>query len=533
MHAQTRFAAFRQAVAVLRRRLPLIVACVVAVPAVAFAVSKAQTPVHEGSATVLVTFKDPSADVRGNVDGVFNRDDAQRFAVTQASLARTPELAGRVVRRLPGRRTAQEFLDSSSALPRPGTDLIDFTVRDEKASRARRAAAIYAKQFIAYRGRLERGSLRAALRDVDRRRAGLRSRGRTRSQRYQRLTARSRTLRSLAALPAANAFFVSSADATHQLEPRTVRNVAFGLALGLVLAFGLVLLREAFDTRPRNGLEIADALAIPLLGRLPTPARRRGNDGKPEVLKAPDGHDAEAFRTLRASLAVATAQAPAQTLLVVSGVQGEGKTTTVANLAATMARAGQRVVVVDLDLRNPGLARTFGLNGPGLADVALGTAELEEALAQVRLRYGGGKNRQDLEELGNGRLEVLTAGTPVSDPGELVGTERLGEILTALRLRADVVVIDCPPWLQVGDGLLLSARADALLVVARIGTVRREALAELRKLLEASRARALGVVLTGAEHEDRVGYSHGYYLLADEPWAGQDASRGAVGSPQP
>jgi capsular exopolysaccharide synthesis family protein len=531
MQSQTRFAAFRHALSMLRRRLPLIAACVVVIPAVAFVVSQRQTPVHEGSSTVLVTFKDPAQDVRGNVDGVFNRDDAQRFAVTQASLARTPELAARVVRRLRPSRTPQEFLDASSAAPRPGTDLIDFKVRDERPSRARRASAVYAREFIAHRGRLERASLQRAVRDLDGRRAALARRGRRGSQRYARLTARARTLRALAAVPAANAYFVSTARTTAQLEPRTVRNVALGLALGLVLAIGLVLLREALDTRPRNGLEIADALGVPLLGRLATPGRQRGNEVRPEVLRAPDGRPAEAFRTLRASLALATAETPAKSILVVSALEGEGKTTTAANLAATMARAGQRVIVVDLDLRNPGLGRTFGVRGPGVADVALGTIGLDEALVAVKLRHGS-KGRQDMEELGGGRLEVLAAGSPQPDPGDLVGTERLGGILATLRDRADVVVVDCPPWLQVGDGLLLSARVDALLVVARIGVVRRETLGELRKLLEASRARALGVVLTGAEDEDRVGYSSGYYLLADESWSRPDSPRGAVGSPQ-
>jgi Mrp family chromosome partitioning ATPase len=130
-------------------------------------------------------------------------------------------------------------------------------------------------------------------------------------------------------------------------------------------------------------------------------------------------------------------------------------------------------------------------------------------------------------------LEVLGAGALPPDPGDVVGTAAVAGVLDALRERADVVLVDSPPLLRVGDALQLSTRVDAMLVVARVGRLEEEALAELRKLLDSAHVPALGVVLTGADAEDHTAPTYGYYLLNDESWAGNtDASRGAVASPR-
>jgi capsular exopolysaccharide synthesis family protein len=229
---------------------------------------------------------------------------------------------------------------------------------------------------------------------------------------------------------------------------------------------------------------------------------------------------------LRAGFLLATRDGSARAILVGSALAGEGKTTTTANLAAALAAAGRHVVAVDLDLRRPGLGAMLGPLDCGIADVVSGRVTLEEALHPVELRKGSAA------ELGGGRLEVLGAGTPPPDPGDFVGTAAVADILAALRERADVVLVDSPPLLQVGDGLQLSTRVDAMLVVARVGRLEREAMLELRKLLDAAQVPALGIVLTGADAEDHTAPTYGYYLLPDEPWARGDATRGAVPSPR-
>jgi non-specific protein-tyrosine kinase len=213
-----------------------------------------------------------------------------------------------------------------------------------------------------------------------------------------------------------------------------------------------------------------------------------------------------------------------RTIMVTSALEREGKSTTVANLAVAFARAGKRVALVDLDLRRPVLARFFGLKGPGLTNVALGHAPLEEALTQIviadppplRRRAapagGGNGNGNRTGEL-SGLLEVLPSGPIPPDPGEFVSSPALGVTLQALRERCDVVLVDAPQSLRVGDAIALSSRVDGIVVVARSKALRRQTLAELNRQLATMGAPALGLVVTGEAEGDgyAVGFESGGY----------------------
>jgi capsular exopolysaccharide synthesis family protein len=525
MPGQTRATAFRQALAVLRRRLPVMLACAVIVPVVAYVVSHRQQPRFAGTASVLTSFKQPATDAGLSSDVVFNRDDAQRFATTQAAIARTPALVQKVLATLGRRETVDAFLERSRVVPQPNTDLLAFTVQDDTPVRARRAAATYGRKFVAFRAQLERTAMRRAIADV---RAQLRSlHGRGHAAERRTLRAREQQLRTRAALPAAGTSYLSTAADAPKVAPRTKRDVLLGAALGVLLAIGVALLREAIDTRVRRGREISEALGLPVLGRLPKPSRRARGCSGPVVLQAPDTADAEAVRMVRAGFLLATRDGASRSILVGSALAGEGKTTTTANLAAALAASGRHVIAVDLDLRRPGLGPLLGAHGPGIVDVARGRTGLDEALREVELPKGGAA------ELAGGRLEVLPAGAEPTEPGDFIGTAAVGEILAVLRERADVVLVDSPPLLQVGDGLQLSTRVDALLVVTRLDRLDRGAMVELRKLLDAVQVPALGIVVTGADAEDHTEPAYGYYLLPDEPWARGEGLRGTVPSPRP
>jgi len=304
-----------------------------------------------------------------------------------------------------------------------------------------------------------------------------------------------------------------------------VRNGILGLALGLMLGIGLAFLWEALDTRVRSAEEISERLGLPLLARLPAPPRQMRKDERLVMLAEPRGDQAEAFRMLRTNLEFVRLGHDIRTIMVTSAVEQEGKSTTVANLAVALARAGQRVALVDLDLRRPFLDHFFDLRyRPGLTQVALSQTQLDDALIPIAITDAGDRRPRPANTNGNGDatassaaslatggLRVLVSGPLPPNAGEFVGSEALAHILGELRDRFDTILVDAPPMLQVGDPLALSAHVDALFVVSRMNVVRRPMLNEMNRLLETAPCRKLGFVLTGAEAEDGYGYGGGYY----------------------
>jgi polysaccharide biosynthesis transport protein len=362
------------------------------------------------------------------------------------------------------RITGSECLERSSVVPRANSDIVDFTVRDVNPERARLMATAYAREYI------------------DSRRAS--SSPRT-----------------------SNAVLVSPAGTAEQVQPRPLRIIAFGVVMGLILGIAGAYLRNALDTNLRDVREVGSLLGLPLLGTI----REYGKHPRPlAMLEAPHGPEAEAYRILRANLDFANIDRSARVVLVTGAVDGEGRSTTAANLAVAVALAGRSVVLADIDLRHPALDKLFELEGrPGLTDVALGHTSLNDALAPIQI----GPRDSSTSLSGSpslGTLHVLPSGPTPIDSGEFVGTQAVAELVSELSERADLVLLDAPPLLPVGDARTLTRIADALLIVTNLDIVRRPMLQELVQVLGAVPTRVLGFVATGAMTERPDAYS-GYY----------------------
>lgn len=506
-------ATLRDYARVLWRRKWIILLAAALTLAAAFYVLQRQKPVYKASANVLLS-RDNFAGTLTGVPDTLGSEDPARVSQTQAVLARVSPLAQEVVRATGVKMTAAELLRSSSVTPDPNSDILTFSVQTGDPRLATRLATAYARKYTVYRSQLDTAAIDRARSEAESHIAELKASGDTRSALYVSLVEKAQLLNTMAALQTSNAYLVKPADAASKIWRGPVRNGMLGLALGLFLGVGLAFLWETLDTRIRSADEIASRLGLPLLARLPAPPRKVRSMNHLVMIDEPNGLNAEAFRILRTNLEFVNLDRGARMIMLTSAVEGEGKSTTAANLAVALARSGQRVVLADLDTRRPFIHEFFNLpREGGLTQVALGHIPLDAALARVALAqtsqkevFGASGNGAGIV---HGVLDVLTSGPTPPNPGEFAGSAALADILRSLRERADIVLIDAPPLLNIGDALALSSRVDALLLVTRLHTLRRSMLGELNRVLEACPAAKLGFVLAGAELEE--GYGYGAY----------------------
>jgi capsular exopolysaccharide synthesis family protein len=488
--------------AMLRRRKWYVLVAVACAVGAALAFSFVQESRYEATAKVLLSQNPAGALSGGLTDGY---QDPNRLAKTQLEIARVPALAERVIRKLGLHGvTPSEFLDNSSVTSRADADVLDFRVEAGRPEDARAWTTAYASEFTRYRRELETEAYRRAELDVRRRLAQLEATGEGDSSLYETMLERAEQLRTLRTVGATNAVLLREAGDATQVQPRPGRNALLAGLLGLLLGLVAVGAAEALDTRVRSGEEIGERLDVPMLGRIPVSALRARKDARPIVmLSAPAGAEAESFRMLRANLDFVLRDSDCRTIMVTSTVEVEGKSTTLANLAVAHALAGRHVIAVDLDLRRPSLDRLFEIGAePGVCDVVSGAVPLHAALASVPVHAAGARNGQAAQA---GTLEVLTAGTLPSDPGELVGDPRVDDLLRTLRVRADLVLVDTPPLLTVSDAVTVSGAVDGILLVVRSDVARTDELREFRRALSSTRAPKLGFVLTGGVTDSLTG----------------------------
>ncbi len=483
----------------------MLLISLIVLPLVTVLVSRSQSPLYAADASVLVKRENLALTLTGNVDpGSYQ--DPHRFAQTQARLAESPEVARRTLRALGlFSRSPHELLAMTSIEAEPNVDLLSVEIRDREPELAVDLTNEYARQFAVYRGELDTTAISRLRTDVRQRIEELRASGDQESALYQTLVSKEQELQTIETLQTSNALVTREADEAFQVQPRPMRAGLIAGVLGLGFGLILVFLAEAIDTRVRTTEELTRSLGLPLLGQLPRPPRQQ--TARIAMLEDPDSIEAEAFRMARINIDFANIDRGAQTIMVTSAIEKEGKSTTIANLAVAFARTGRRVILVDLDLRRPFIARLFHAERlPGLTDVALGTVNLNEALMPARIGAPEPDRPAGRDGAQSGTLHVLPSGPNPLDPGEFVTSRSLDSILEALRERADLILIDAPPTLPIGDAMALSAKVDALLVVSRLGVVRRQMLVDLRRMLETAPADILGVVATGASVTSAYGY---------------------------
>jgi receptor protein-tyrosine kinase len=280
----------------------------------------------------------------------------------------------------------------------------------------------------------------------------------------------------------------AAATPRHPFSPRPGHSATIGMILGALVGIAVAAGMDGLDRSVKSKDETERLTGAPVLATIP---RMRGVAQTPAVVAdEPTSSGAEAYRALRTALRFLELDVPITTLVVTSAREGEGKTTTALNLAIALAQSGERVILVDADLRRGQLAEAMGLVGiPGLSDAVMRSVTLDEALQSWR-----------------DTLLVLPAGSTPPNPAEMLGSERMSMLIAELAARCDIVIVDTPPVLSVTDAVVLGAQADATMLVARHGTAQRAQLADSVKLLRGVGADFVGSVLNADPGHEKQSY---------------------------
>ncbi len=286
---------------------------------------------------------------------------------------------------------------------------------------------------------------------------------------------------------------------TGPIEPNVPRNLGFAFILGSMSGIGLAFLLEGLDNTVRTTEQAQVISGLPSLGMIPLGSKNNREDANPKRLALaaskeavelvsqarPHSQMAESYRALRTSLLLSNLGAPPKVIMVTSALPQEGKSTTSINTAVVLAQKGVQVLLIDADLRRPSIHKTLGM-GPrsGLSNVLTGSTTLQQSIAVSTV-------------LPN--LHILPAGTPPPNPAELLASTNMKDVLDELREQYDHIVVDTPPTLSVTDAVVLSPRADAIVLVIRSGQTTKQSLRRARDILTQVNARVSGVLLNAVD----------------------------------
>ena len=299
---------------------------------------------------------------------------------------------------------------------------------------------------------------------------------------------------------------------THPIKPDVPRNLELGFLLGLACGIGLAFVLESLDTSIRNMEQVSAISTLPALGTIPLQISKNGHSRKrlkavsAEIEKSespalvtyvrPKSEAAEAYRALRTSILLSSFGAPPKVILVTSALPQEGKTTISANSALVLAQRGSRVLLIDADLRRPGVDKLFGFRSRGgLSSVISGVDKIDEVIVAF-------------DRVPN--LWIMPAGPIPPQPAELLGSSVMKDHITRWRNEFDHIIIDTPPCLSVTDAVVLSPEADRVILVARSGKTTKFALRRACDLLLQVNARIMGIVLNAIDIRSGDAYYYAY-----------------------
>lgn len=277
-------------------------------------------------------------------------------------------------------------------------------------------------------------------------------------------------------------------------SPDIMQNLVLGAVVALAAGVAVAIARDLMDNRIRKAEDVVRASGEPVIATLP--ASRDAEHYPLVVSQKPHSAQTEAYRELRTNLQFVGMTAESRSILVTSSLPGEGKSAIATNLALVLSQSSARVLIIDADLRRPSLHDYLGIEGgAGLTSVLIGEAALEDVA----------------QPIGSDGLEALSSGPIPPNPSELLGSERMRDLLEVAASRYDFVVVDTAPLLAVTDAAVLSRLVGGTIVVAQSERVKKPQLAESLEKLRVVEANVLGVLLNRVRPGGRATANYAYY----------------------
>ncbi|MGB3592776.1 MAG: polysaccharide biosynthesis tyrosine autokinase [Ornithinimicrobium sp.] len=422
---------------VVRRRWKIIVTTFLMVVAAAVAFTVLTEPEYRAQAELYVS----TVSAETPADLAQGSNFTQRQVATYADVATTPFVLGPVIEELDLDLTPQQLAGQVTVQAPANTVILQVSVVDGDPALALDVAEAVSGQLV------------QALADLDQVGQGSTS-------------------------PIKATIVTPAAVSDQPVSPQPLRNIALAVVLGLLLGVAAALIRDLLDTSIRSEADARALTDIPVLAAITF--NKEAARSPRLVMDNPHHAHSEAFRALRTNLQFVNAGDPAQSIVLTSSLPEEGKTTTVAHLALTLAATGQKVCVVEGDLRRPRLLDYLGLEGAvGLTNVLIGEADLDDMV----------------QGYGDTSLSLLGSGPLPPNPAELLGSDRMRTLIHDLEQRFDIVLIDAPPLLPVTDAAVLASITDGAIVVVGAGIVRNEHLTRTLDRMDQAQGQVLGLIL--------------------------------------
>ena len=492
---------------VLWRRKWTVIATMVVVTAVVVVVTYLQPTSFTAIARLLV--ESPSSTLNVATGATLdNTAPDDREIQTLSSFVVTSEVGTRALAGLGWQGTPRDYADSVRSEADIAANVISVVAQQPTADAASDLANAYAREFVAWRRESQLATVREALVLVNKELAD----APPNSASAQSLQERQRQLDAILALTTGGVQVGEAAQPpAAPSSPRPKRNAALALAAGMLLGIGLAFLRESLDVQLHSAEEIGELTHLPVIAAVPEFRKSEKGADRLVVLDDPRGPTAEAYRFLRTNLDFVNFNHDVKLIMVTSPLPGQGKSTTIANLAIALLRAGRRVAVIEGDLRRPSLHRFFKIaNTRGVSSVVSGATPLDEAVQRLTFKDPGltvttPNGRRAVapavpDEVAAGsdlRLTLLPSGPLPPNPGEIVTSQQLARILDTLKQETDYVLVDAPPMFAVGDAAAMAAMVDGIIVILRLPETTADTIKSVEEFFTHVTAKPLGIVVTG------------------------------------